>query len=404
MLVLVIGAYCMTRALEDGRSAGGCYSPFAARRPRLPHQDAPGRAGAARRSASSTCVAAPTGLRRRLWQLAVADRRVRRRRSAGGSPIVELRAGLGPAVHRRLAGQQRAQPDLRLQRLRPAHRQRDRQRRRRRQQRRLGRDRLAAAVQQRVRRPGVVAAAGRARPARRRPRRSRCAPSAPTGPAPRCSCGAAGCSSPAPPSASVEGHHPPVLHGRPRPGDRRAGRHRRRSRCGVRDTTSPPASGSPRRRASRVVDVQLLQRTPGWNSVAAAARDRRRRGRRRRRPAADHIGRGVRWPRVAPASSPGWPRPRRRRSHDRGARPHTGAIPSGRPGGGAGGFGGPAVGGGLRRRPRAAGFGRGGPAPTGRTGAAAADGTPTGGAARPAAGGGGGIGGHARRPARRAPS
>ena len=38
-------------------------------------------------------------------------------------------AGRGPAVHRRLAAQQRARADLRLQRLRPAHRQRDRQRR-----------------------------------------------------------------------------------------------------------------------------------------------------------------------------------------------------------------------------------------------------------------------------------
>ena len=147
------------------------------------------------------------------------------------------------------------EPDLRLQRLRPAHRQRDRQRRRRRRRRpaTLGCRPAGAACStpssaarsswllpaalillvaglwlapraaaHRPRTRAAVAAVGRLA-ARHRPRLQ-----------PR------------------QGHHPPVLHGRPRAGDRRAGRHRRgtlwrrRRRVLAARSCSPPVASAPR--------------------------------------------------------------------------------------------------------------------------------------------------------------
>ena len=62
---------------------------------------------------------------------------------------------------------------------------------------RWGADRAHPHVRRRVRRADLVAAAGRAHPARRRPRVARRGAPAPTACAPRSSSGAAGCSSPA---------------------------------------------------------------------------------------------------------------------------------------------------------------------------------------------------------------
>ena len=132
-------------------------------------------------------------------QLLVAGVRADRRRPAGGSRSSSWCPASSRPVHRRLAEQQHPRADLRLQRLRPAHRQRDRQRRRRRRQAggsgaRPGWTRMFNAE---FGGQIVVAAAGRADPARRRARGDRGARRAPTGRAPRCSSGAAGCSSPA---------------------------------------------------------------------------------------------------------------------------------------------------------------------------------------------------------------
>ena len=130
VLLLVGAAYALTRALERGRTAGSCSAAccvgFA-----LPAKMlqaflvVPGvRAGVPARGAD---VAAPAD------RPAAAAPAPRCSSSAGWwVAIVELWPASSPAVHRRLADQQRARADLRLQRLRPAHRQRDRQRRRRR--------------------------------------------------------------------------------------------------------------------------------------------------------------------------------------------------------------------------------------------------------------------------------
>ncbi len=66
-------------------------------------------------------IAAPTGLGRRIRQLLLARRRAGGvRRLVGGDRRADPRAV--PAVHRRLADEQRAGPDVRLQRPRPAER------------------------------------------------------------------------------------------------------------------------------------------------------------------------------------------------------------------------------------------------------------------------------------------
>ena len=97
-------------------------------------------------------LAAPTGLRRRVVA-GLPDGRVRprRRRLVGrrGRP----HTGGRPPVRRRVAGQQHLEPHLRLQRLRPDHRERDRQCGRRQGRRQhVGPDRAHPALQLRVRR------------------------------------------------------------------------------------------------------------------------------------------------------------------------------------------------------------------------------------------------------------
>ena len=151
-------------------------------------------------------IAAPTPLRRRLGQLIGAG--VALLVSAGWwVAIVEL---IPASARPYIGGSQDnslLEPDLRLQRPRPADGQRGRQRRRRWRAGRgtLGPDRMDPHVQRRVRRSGLVAAAGRADPAGRR---CWCSPGEPrerTAPAPQSCCGAAGSSSPPPCSASSQG-------------------------------------------------------------------------------------------------------------------------------------------------------------------------------------------------------
>ena len=176
-------------------------------------------------------------------------------------------AGVRAAVRRRIAGQQPVEPDLRVQRLRPAHRQRDRQRGREHAGRRaVGPDRDPAHVQHRVRRSDLVAAARGVDPARR-------------GTALH---GARAAHRPQPRRVAAVGrlvardrrrvqprsrHHPPVLHRRARAGDRCAGRHRRRTCCG----STAPTSLARLFLAAAVFatswwSVQLLQRSGDWQS------------------------------------------------------------------------------------------------------------------------------------------
>ena len=170
VLLLVAAAYCMVRALERAGTrwilAAGALIGFAflAKMMQaflvLPA------------FALVYLVAAPTTLRRRLGQLlagGVADRAQRRLVGRDRRALARRLA----AVHRRLARQQHPQPDLRLQRPRAPLRQqwtrrpgRWRRRWRRQLQRR---HRPAAPVQRPDGRPGLVAAAGRAARARRRP-------------------------------------------------------------------------------------------------------------------------------------------------------------------------------------------------------------------------------------------
>ena len=318
VLVLDAGAYCVTRALEAA-STRWLALGLRPRRPRLPDEDAAGVPGACRRSASSTWSPRPPPLRRRLWQLVVGAGRPRGvGRLVGGHRGAG--AGVVAALHRRLAGQQRPQPDLRLQRLRPPHRRRDRQRRRRRERHRpMGGHRLAAAVQQRVRRPGVVAAARRAASCSSPACCSRGGPPAPTAPAPRSCCGAAGCSSPAPRSASARGSSTRTTRwpwrrpSAPWSASAASPLWRRRHQL------ARPAR--PRRASSAVTawwSSVLLGRTPALEPVAAPARA----GGGGRRPCSALAARPPRplgrrasvpspWP---PPSWPAWPARRRRRS------------------------------------------------------------------------------------------
>ena len=192
-------------------------------------------------------VAAPTPLRRRLWHLLLAG--VALVVSAGWwVAIVELWPRRQPPLHRRLADQQRARADLRLQRPRPDHRQRDRQRRARRRPAQAGAwgaDRHLAHVQRLVGRPDRLAAAGRARPRRgaaladaaRAPHRPHARRDAPLG---RLAARHARRVQPR------QGHHPRVLRRRPGAGHRRARRHRRRRALGARGSGSRPGSRWPR--------------------------------------------------------------------------------------------------------------------------------------------------------------
>ena len=134
-------------------------------------------------------------------------------------------AGLEPSLHRRLAEQLDPRAHPRLQRPRPAQRQRDRLRRRwrRRWRRQLGRDRALPPVQHRDRRPDRVAAPGSPRPRRGRAL-VRTSPEPPARRAHPVADLAAGDRA----DLQLHGRHlPRVLHGRPRPGHRRARRHRR---------------------------------------------------------------------------------------------------------------------------------------------------------------------------------
>ena len=107
-------------------------------------------------------IAGPPKLGKRLGPGRRAGRlHARRRGLVGRDRAADAR--VVAAVHRRLAEQQLLERAVRLQRLRPADRQRDRQRRRwrgtgRPGRRSVGPDRLDPAVQRRVRRAGVVAA------------------------------------------------------------------------------------------------------------------------------------------------------------------------------------------------------------------------------------------------------
>ena len=219
------------------------------------------------RSVSSTSSPAPVSLRRRVVQLTAG--RVRALLVSAGWWIADRRAvagGVAP-VHRRLAEQQRPRADLRVQRLRPPHRQRDRQRRRRRRCRpdggvptgltrmfgaEFGRQiswLLPAALILLV--AGLVVA-------RPRPRTDRVRAAfilwggwlLVTGLVvqPR------------------QGDHPPVLLRRPRAGDRRARRHGRRHAV----EAAPRREGTRRARGRRASPrrsgaFDLLGRTPQWN-------------------------------------------------------------------------------------------------------------------------------------------
>ncbi len=116
--------YATVRAIEDGRTALAGARRVAGR-VRLPRPRCCRRSWSCPPSRSSTCSPARRRCGRRIGQLAWAGR--------GHGRVVGLVGRRGraaprprPALHRRLAGQQHPQPHLRLQRLRPAHRQRDR--------------------------------------------------------------------------------------------------------------------------------------------------------------------------------------------------------------------------------------------------------------------------------------
>ena len=365
-LLLVAAAYALTRALEH---AGWRWLVLAGRadRLRLPGQDAAGvprrarlRARLPRRGAHHDLAArlAPPGRRRR---------DARRGRLVGRDRRALAR--LEPAVHRRLAGQQHPQPDLRLQRLRPAHRQRDRQRRRRRPRRwreQVGPDRHHEAVRHGDGDADLVAAPRR--PAVLRPDAVGHAPGRAQR---RSACRRADLGLVArrhrPRLQLREGHHPPLLHRRARAGDRRA----RRDRRGL-------GLAAPRLRARAAVArggarddgrVGLVPAGSHADLAAVAARDRprrrtrrgRNRGARARAVARQSPGRPRR-PGIRDRSGPGGAvglrgpdrlvRSRRRATVGRAGRIGRAA---GRPGGGRGGFPG-----GWRGRVRAGGLpGRG---------------------------------------------
>ena len=263
LVLLLVAARLRHAARRRARPApGGWCSAGALVGFGVPHQDAAGVPGAARRSRWSTCSP-------------------RRPRSAGGSRTCSPRSARGrvgraggsrssscgrraPALHRRLAEQQHARADPRLQRPRPAHRRRDRQRRRRRRSAPAagGATGLAAAVRRRDRRPD----------------RRGCCP-------PRWSCSCAGLwlARRAPRTDRLRGrprglgrlaarhradvqlhgrHLPRLLHGGAGPGDRRAGRHRRRRCSGGAGPRSRPPVLAARRRAHRRLGFVLLDRPP----------------------------------------------------------------------------------------------------------------------------------------------
>ncbi len=128
-LLLVGSAYALTRALEEARTAwlvlAGALIGFGFLTKMLQaFTVVPGL-----RRRLPACRAG-VRLRRRVWQLLLSGAAMVAA-AAWWVAIVALWPASSRPVHRRLAGQQHPEPDLRLQRLRPADRQRDRQRGRR---------------------------------------------------------------------------------------------------------------------------------------------------------------------------------------------------------------------------------------------------------------------------------
>ena len=206
-----------------------------------------------------------------------------------------------------------------------------------------------------VRRRGVVAAAGRADLLDRRVVLDVAPACGPTGPAPPWCCGAAGCSSPARPSAWARASSTPITRSR---SPRRSARSSRSARCSCGASASTPApapSSAPRVGATAIWSAILLDRTPDWTpwlhdvvlilgGIAALALlfpivNRR--------VAALVAGTAIVVGLAAPAA---YTLSTVRQSH-------TGAIPSAGPAGAGGGFG-PGGGGGRvpRRRTRPAAF------------------------------------------------
>ena len=258
-LLLVAAAYALTRALEHGGTRwlvlAGVLIGFGFLTKMLQaFVVVPG-------FAAVYLLAAPVSIRRRLLQLARLGRRdVRGGRVVGGDR--DALARFEPALHRRLAGQQHPEPDLRLQRPRPDHRQRARERRRRPGLRHgngcrrrggrehVGLDRHHAALRLGDGNADLLAPA-RGALLHRRPALGHAArPRGPTGSAPRCSSGAPGSSSRASSSASCRESSIPTtrLSSRPRSGHSSGSGSRGRGRAG---TTSWPGSPSPRLLRSR---------------------------------------------------------------------------------------------------------------------------------------------------------
>ena len=262
VLLLTGGAYCITRALEAGRTKWVVFAFSLV-----------GFAFLAKMLQALVVVpafglvylyAAPVTLGRRIRQLALGAVALL---VSGGwwVAIVELL----PASARPYIGgsqnEQHARPHLRLQRLRSPHRQRDRQRRRRWHHRQpMGCDRLEPHVRLRVRRPDLVAASRRAHPARSRarvprsgaPHRSRPRRAAALGRmAPRHRRGV----------QLRQGHHPSLLRGRARPaigalvGIGGSMLWKRRSLPGARAVLAGTLA------ATGWWTYQLLDRTPDWN-------------------------------------------------------------------------------------------------------------------------------------------
>ena len=231
-------------------------------------------------------VAAPTGLRRRLAQLLAGALAIVV--SCGWwVAIVALWPASSRPYHRRLARQQHLQPDLRLQRPRPDLRL-QRPGRRRRWRRRWRhelqrRDRAAAAVRRPDGRAGLLAAARRAARARRRP--VALPPRAPHRPHPRGAVAVGRLAARHRGDLQLRpGRDPHLLHGRPRPGDRRADRDR--GLCpvaGPRDGRREAHRGA--RGAGHGRLVICAARPHAALGILAAPADRRERAARGGRPA-----------------------------------------------------------------------------------------------------------------------
>ena len=235
VLLLVAAAYAMVRALEKAGTkwivAAGVLLGFAFLAKMLQAFTV------LPAFAAVYLLAAPTRLRRRLWQLAVGAAAIVAAAGWWVATVALWPAGV-PADDRRLAGQQHPQPHLRLQRLRP-----DRQRRwgRWRWGRRVQRgDRSVPPVQRPDGRPGLLAPAGR--PGGAGGRRCLAGPGAPDRPHPGRPAAVGRLARRDRRGLQLRsGRHPHLLHRRPGSGHRRPRRHRRPPRSGATGTGSPPA-------------------------------------------------------------------------------------------------------------------------------------------------------------------